>query len=93
MNCLLTSFSVVATCTGMMLIERSGRRPLFLGCSFINLAALLVFVVSAVLQPKIWWSKYGCVFAIVVYGISYRSVTDVKEKSSSVSRRDQSPGS
>ncbi|VDL70375.1 unnamed protein product [Nippostrongylus brasiliensis] len=56
---------------GMIMIERYPRRRLLLSCGFANMGALTLFVVSAQLQFLFASSKYGCIVAVVLHGISY----------------------
>ncbi|WKY15986.1 hypothetical protein Q1695_001008 [Nippostrongylus brasiliensis] len=63
--------SCISTVVGMIMIERYPRRRLLLSCGFANMGALTLFVVSAQLQFLFASSKYGCIVAVVLHGISY----------------------
>ncbi|KAK0413707.1 hypothetical protein QR680_006954 [Steinernema hermaphroditum] len=67
--------STVATVTGMTMIERFGRRLMFIGVSSLNLGALTLFVVCSQLQPVYDPIKYGCVVAVCLHGITYSFAT------------------
>ncbi|KAK6041418.1 hypothetical protein COOONC_21077 [Cooperia oncophora] len=55
----------------MVAVEHYPRRLLLLSCGFLNMSALMLFVLSAQLQ-NIWDAcKYGCIAAVVLHGISY----------------------
>uniref|UniRef100_A0A1I8AK28 MFS domain-containing protein n=1 Tax=Steinernema glaseri TaxID=37863 RepID=A0A1I8AK28_9BILA len=67
--------STMATVTGMTVIERFGRRQMFIGVSAVNLGALTLFVVCSQLQPVYDPIKYGCVVAVCLHGITYSFAT------------------
>lgn len=57
---------------GFYLIEKFSRKGVFIWVSFINVLCLLLFTIFAQLQMFMDTFKYGCVLALIVYGISYR---------------------
>ncbi|CAD5235776.1 unnamed protein product [Bursaphelenchus xylophilus] len=67
--------STLSTCCGMIIIERLSRRNLFLAASFVNITALLLFVVFSQLQPYYDKGKYGCIVAVFLHGMSYSLAT------------------
>ncbi|XGW35857.1 hypothetical protein V3C99_019219 [Haemonchus contortus] len=68
---LMLFVSCISTTVGMLVVEHCSRRYLLLGCGFMNMSALSMFVLSAQFQ-NIWdvW-KYGCIVAVVLHGVSY----------------------
>lgn len=63
--------SCTSTVIGMVAVERQPRRRLLLGCGFVNMSALALFVLCSQLQPAWDDAKYGCIVAVVLHGISY----------------------
>ncbi|VDO82795.1 unnamed protein product [Heligmosomoides polygyrus] len=63
--------SCISTVIGMVAVERQPRRRLLLGCGFVNMSALALFVLCSQLQPAWDDAKYGCIVAVVLHGISY----------------------
>ncbi|CAJ0955681.1 unnamed protein product, partial [Mesorhabditis belari] len=60
-----------ATIMASALVERAGRRPLLLTFTSINMLALVLFTVFAELRKAVDGMKYGCVFALLLYGFTY----------------------
>lgn len=66
------SNSHVFSLIGMFFIEKFGRRTLLIGLGFFNILSLVLYVLFDRLAFHVDVGfKYGCVGALVFYGISY----------------------
>uniref|UniRef100_A0A0N4ZJS0 MFS domain-containing protein n=1 Tax=Parastrongyloides trichosuri TaxID=131310 RepID=A0A0N4ZJS0_PARTI len=68
----LTLASFFANLPGLLIIERFGRRPLFLTTAVINITSLILYIISDRLSLAHFTEmKYGCVASLFIFGISY----------------------
>ncbi|CAD6189365.1 unnamed protein product [Caenorhabditis auriculariae] len=63
--------SSISTLVGMFLVERLPRKWLLVGCSIVNMSALLSFSLCAMLQDKFAFLTYGCIASLILHGASY----------------------
>ena len=59
------------TVLGFTVIERIGRRTMFLSFASVNAACILMYVIFAALQPQIDFLKYGCLISFIIYDFAY----------------------
>ncbi|KAE9547718.1 hypothetical protein FO519_009070 [Halicephalobus sp. NKZ332] len=64
----------LGTSIGAFFVDRFGRRPMILTFLALNTLSLLLFVIFSVLQPQVYWFKYGCLGCFLFYGLSYGGV-------------------
>uniref|UniRef100_A0A914Q584 Major facilitator superfamily (MFS) profile domain-containing protein n=1 Tax=Panagrolaimus davidi TaxID=227884 RepID=A0A914Q584_9BILA len=61
----------IGTILGFMVIEKIGRRTMFLSFASVNAICLFLYVIFAALQPKIDFLKYGCLITFIIYDLAY----------------------
>ncbi|CEF59817.1 General substrate transporter family and Major facilitator superfamily domain, general substrate transporter and Major facilitator superfamily domain-containing protein [Strongyloides ratti] len=68
----LTLACFFANLPGLLIIDRYGRRPLFLITAIINIISLIFYIISDRLSLNGYsYMKYGCVGSLFTFGISY----------------------
>uniref|UniRef100_A0AAF5DNQ2 MFS domain-containing protein n=3 Tax=Strongyloides stercoralis TaxID=6248 RepID=A0AAF5DNQ2_STRER len=68
----LTLACFFANLPGLLIIDRFGRRPLFLITAVINIISLIIYIISDRLSLNGYsYMKYGCVGSLFTFGISY----------------------
>ncbi|CCD71301.1 Major facilitator superfamily (MFS) profile domain-containing protein [Caenorhabditis elegans] len=63
--------SSLSTIVGMFIVEKYSRKWLLIGTASVNIAAILVFSLSAILSHYWTWIGYGCIICLILHGISY----------------------
>ncbi|CAJ0567171.1 unnamed protein product, partial [Mesorhabditis spiculigera] len=69
-NAMMAAY-IAGTIGGAVLIDVYGRRPLLITFTIINVGSLASFVIFDQLHHLADWVKWGCLPALIVYGISY----------------------